>query len=188
MFTHHRSLHCRRPRLATLGLASLLLLGGALSTPAAFADDDHSSQEHKGASMLTIVAVGPNVARCGAFPANVELQFTGQGTDTGGGAFTSVASACQETATSRVFDLESVDTYALGGSILIRSEPFVLAPDPATCLATNDKPVKYTLPSGTGPFANATGSGTYHMYAHTPGCGGVVLPAFVAFKGKIKLF
>lgn len=164
----------------------MLLIGGVFTTPAVFADDEHGNQEHKGASMLNVVGVGPNIARCGAFPA-VELHFTGQGTDTGGGAFTSVASACQNTATNEVFDLQSVDTYVLtGDSITILSEPFILAPNPTTCLATNDKPVKYTLPGGTGAFANATGNGTYHIYVTDPTCSGVNLPALVAFEGKIE--
>lgn len=81
----------------------------------------------------------------------------------------------------------SVDTYLAGGSITILSEPFILAPSQAPCLATNDQPVKYTLPGGTGPFANATGKGTYHIYVTDAECSGTALPALVSFEGKIKL-
>jgi hypothetical protein len=136
--------------------------------------------------MLTVAGVAPNVARCGAFP-NVEVQFTGQGTDTGGGPFTSAASACQNIVTNEVFDLISVDTYWTGSSITILSEPFVLMLNPATCLATNSSPVKYTLPGGTGIFANSIGEGRYHIYVTDASCSGVTLPAQVAFEGKIKL-
>jgi hypothetical protein len=170
----------------TLGVSSALLVGTVIAAVPAFADSALGTQEHRGASMLNVVAVVPNPDRCGPFPPNVELQFTGEGTDTGGGPFTSVASACQDTATGAVFDLQSVDTYAAGGSITILSEPFILAPGGAPCLATNDKPVKYTLPGGTGAFAQATGEGTYNIYVTLPGCG-VGLPALVAFEGKIKL-
>lgn len=188
MILQHDQFTPHYPRLRTFGLAAMLLVSGVFATGTAFASGGHGNQVHKGASMLTIVAVGPNVARCGAFPDNVELHFEGQGTDTGGGAFTSVASACQNTTTSEVFDLQSVDTYVLtGDSITILSEPFILAPDPMTCLATNPKAVKYILPGGTGAFANATGYGTYHIYATDPACSGVNLPALVAFTGKIKL-
>jgi hypothetical protein len=166
----------------TLATAALVV-AGLLAAPPAFAD---GTQEHRGASMLTVVGVEANVARCGAFP-NVEVQFTGQGSDTGGGPFTSAASACQNLATNEVFDLISVDTYWTGDSITILSEPFVLVLNPATCLATNPSPVKYTLPGGTGIFANAIGQGKYHIYVTDAACSGVTLPAQVAFEGKIKL-
>jgi hypothetical protein len=86
-----------------------------------------------------------------------------------------------------VFDLISVDTYWTGSSITILSEPFVLMLNPATCLATNSSPVKYTLPGGTGIFANSIGEGRYHIYVTDASCSGVTLPAQVAFEGKIKL-
>ncbi len=176
----------QRGWLLTISAVLSLIMSATFFPNTAFAGNGNGNQEHKGASMLTIVSVMPNPARCGV--ANVELHFEGEGTDTGGGAFSSVASACQNPATNEVFDLESVDTYVLtGDSITILSDPFLLVPDPATCLATNDKPVPYTLPSGTGAFANATGQGVYHIYVTDPACSGVVLPALVAFNGKIKL-
>jgi hypothetical protein len=174
--------HIRHRRLLVHAAASVVV--GLLAAPLAFAD---GTQEHRGASMLTVAGVAPNIARCGAFPPNVEVQFTGQGTDTGGGPFTSAASACQNVVTNEVFDLISVDTYWTGDSITILSEPFVLVLNPATCLATNPSPVKYTLPGGTGIFANARGKGRYHIYVTDAGCSGVILPAQVAFEGKIKL-
>jgi hypothetical protein len=40
---------------------------------------------YKGGSSFNLAGAGPNVARCGAFPENVELSFTGSGIDTEGG-------------------------------------------------------------------------------------------------------
>src|SRR5262245_34419166 len=89
-----------RPRLMTVATAAVLLVAVLVAAAPAFAQ---ATREHRGASMLTVAGVAPNVSRCGAFPPNVEVQFTGQGTDTGGGPFTSAASACQNIVTNQVF-------------------------------------------------------------------------------------
>ncbi len=36
-----------------------------------------STAHYKGGSSFNLAGAGPNVARCGAFPENVELSFTG---------------------------------------------------------------------------------------------------------------
>jgi hypothetical protein len=61
---------------------------------------------YKGASAFDPAGAGPNVARCGVFPENIELSFTGQGVDTEGGFNTAVFSACANVTTNTVFDLE----------------------------------------------------------------------------------
>lgn len=107
--------------------------------------------------------------------------------DTIGGQFDVISSACQNTVTNEVFDLVAVDTYVLGGSVEISSAPFILVPNPETCISTNEQPVKYILTGGPGIFANAIGKGKYDIAVPDPACSGVVAPAIVWFKGKIKL-
>ncbi len=64
----------------------------------------------KGAETLNHVAAGPNLARCGAFPRNIEARFSGLGVDTEGGPYTVLASGCLDTEADLVFDLEATDT------------------------------------------------------------------------------
>ena len=121
--------------------------------------------------MLTPVNVGPNVARCGAFPANVEVTFTGSGIDTGGGIFTSAASSCTNTTTGLIFDLKSTDTYQNGDSILIETDPFTPVLNPATCVSANVQAVGFRVGGGTGAYAGATGQGQrdlYYRHIHLP--------------------
>ena len=73
--------------------------------------DDLTNPHYKGGSSFNLVGVGPNVARCGAFPDNIELSFSGSGIDTEGGYNTAVFSACTNTTTNLVFDLKAIDTY-----------------------------------------------------------------------------
>jgi hypothetical protein len=81
---------------------------------------------YKGESSFNLAGAGPNLARCGAFPENVELSFTGGGIDTEGGYNTAVFSACTNTTTNLVFDLKATDTYAgSGDSVFIEGDPFV---------------------------------------------------------------
>ena len=89
---------------------------------------------YKGGSAFNLVNAGPNVARCGAFPQNIELTFEGSGIDTEGGYNTAVFSACTNTTTNEVFDLRATDTYAqTGDQVFIEGDSFVLAPNPAIC-------------------------------------------------------
>src|SRR5688500_15281664 len=127
---------------ALLTLAGLVFTAsyfGGQSSSAATTPDDRVNPHWKGASMLTPVGAGPNVARCGAFPQNVEVTFTGSGIDTGGGIFTSAASSCTNTTTGLIFDLKSTDTYQNGDSILIETDPFTPVLNPATCVSSNEQ-------------------------------------------------
>src|ERR1044072_9772867 len=110
----------------------LITLAGLIitSSAAAVVVDDKVNPHYKGGSSFNLAGVGPNVARCGAFPENVELSFTGSGIDTEGGFNTAVFSACTNTTTNLVFDLKATDTYVqTGDQVFIEGDPFVLVPD-----------------------------------------------------------
>src|SRR6185503_18485036 len=123
--------------LTSLALAALMVVAGyALSgnSAAAALVDDKVNPHYKGGSSFTLAGAGPNVARCGAFPQNVQLSFTGSGIDTEGGYNTAVFSACTNTTTNLVFDLKATDTYAQSGDqVFIEGEPFVLEPNLDIC-------------------------------------------------------
>src|SRR5215217_9357417 len=142
--------------LTLITLAGLIIfagyVGGGNSSAAAL--EARVNPHYKGASAFNLAGVGPNVARCGAFPENIELSFTGQGIDTEGGYNTAVFSACTNTTTNEVFDLEATDTYAqTGDQVFIEGDSFVLSPDPATCMATNAHAVPFRVAGGTGGHA-----------------------------------
>ena len=100
--------------------------------------DQYVNPDYKGGSSFNFVGAGPNVARCGAFPENIELNFEGSGIDTEGGFNTAVFSACTNTTTNLVFDLKATDTYVQSGDqVFIEGDPFVLAPIPAPKNALN---------------------------------------------------
>ena len=108
--------------LTLITLAALIVTSSA----AAVVLDDKVNPHYKGGSSFNLAGAGPNVARCGAFPENVELSFTGAGTDTEGGYNTAVFSACTNTTTNEVFDLKATDTYAgSGDSVFIEGDRFV---------------------------------------------------------------
>jgi hypothetical protein len=146
-------------------------------------DDDDDGPGYKGTANLSIVSVGPNVARCGNAP-NIELIFEGSGLDTAGGITSVESSACQNPTTGEVFDLVAVDTYATG-SLEIVSEDFFLVFDPQTCVSTNIDRVKFDVGGGTGAFAGVTGGGTYDIAIDDPACSGEVVPASVWFHGDL---
>lgn len=176
--------------LALLTLAGLAFLasyfGGQTSRAAALLGD--SVNPHwKGASQLTPVSVAPNPARCGAFPENIEITFTGSGIDTGGGIFISAASTCTNTTTGLIFDLKSTDTYVTGDAVFIETDPFTPVLDPATCVSTNTQAVKFRVAGGTGVYAGATGQGRFHLASNEPTCNGIAAPARVSFEGVLKL-
>lgn len=173
-----------RLTLTLLTFASLLLLAG--QAPAAAADD-HVNPHYKGGSAFNLVNVGPNVARCGAFPENIELSFEGSGIDTEGGYNTAVFSACTNTTTNLVFDLRATDTYAAtGDQVFIEGDSFVLVPNPAICAASNAHGVPFRVAGGTGKYANATGNGRFNLYSNLTPCNGLVLPSHVSFEGVIR--
>jgi len=70
---------------------ALITLAGLIGTSAAAPVlDDKVNPHYKGGSSFNLAGAGPNLARCGAFPENVELSFPGGGIDTEGGYNTAV--------------------------------------------------------------------------------------------------
>ena len=149
--------------------------------------DNRVNPHWKGASSLTPVNVAPNPARCGAFPENIEVTFTGSGIDTGGGIFTSAASACTNTTNGLIFDLKSTDTYHSGGSVFIETDPFTPVLNPTTCVSTNSQAVGFRVAGGTGPYTGATGQGRFHLASNDIACNGLAAPSRVSFEGVLQL-
>jgi len=146
------------------------------------------NNDYRGASSFDFAGAGPNVARCGAFPENVELSFTGAGVDTEGGYNTAVFSACTNTTTNLVFDLKATDTYAQSGDqVFIEGDPFVLEPNLDICAASNARGVKFRVAGGTGGHAGATGHGRFDIYSNLTPCNGLVVAAHVSFEGVIEV-
>jgi hypothetical protein len=179
--------------MKTLLTVTLLTLAGLVTLAAqvrggssAAAADDHVNPHYKGGSTFSLVGAGPNVARCGAFPENVELSFTGSGIDTEGGYNTAVFSACTNTTTNIVSDLHATDTYVqTGEQVFIEGDPFVLAPNPAICAAANAQGVPFRVAGGTGRYAGATGHGRFHIASNLTPCNGQTPPAQVWFEGVL---
>jgi hypothetical protein len=177
-----------RLTITLLTLAGLLMLAGQLRGGSSSAvEGNNVNPNYKGGSTFDLVGAGPNVARCGAFPQNIELNFTGSGIDTEGGYNTAVFSACTDTTTNLVFDLKATDTYLqTGDQVFIEGDPFVLEPNPANCAASNAHGVPFRVAGGTGGHAGATGHGRFHITSNLTPCNGQVVPAHVWFDGVIK--
>jgi hypothetical protein len=175
--------------LTSLAFAALILLGGYVlsgNSAAAALVDDRVNSDYRGGSSFNLAGVGPNVARCGAFPENIELSFTGSGIDTEGGYNTAVFSACTNTTTNRVFDLKATDTYAQSGDqVFIEADSFVQVVNPATCTATNEHAVPFRVAGGTGGHAGATGQGHFNITSNLTPCNGLTVPAQVTFQGVL---
>lgn len=170
-----------------LTLAGLMILAGQLRGGSSSAVGNNVNPDYRGGSSFDLVGAGPNVARCGAFPQNVELSFTGSGIDTEGGYNTAVFSACTDTTTNLVFDLKATDTYLQSGDqVFIEGDPFVLVPNLANCAASNTHGVPFRVAGGTGGHAGATGHGRFHITSNLTPCNGQVLPSHVWFDGVIK--
>jgi hypothetical protein len=171
-----------------LTLAGLMILTGQLPAgSSAAAVDDHVNPHYKGGSTFYLANARPNVARCGAFPENIELTFTGSGIDTEGGYNTAVFSACTNTTTNEVSNLRATDTYAqTGDQVNIEGDSFVLAPNPAICAAANAHGVPFRVNGGTGKYAGATGNGRFNIFSNLTPCNGQVLPSHVSFEGVIR--
>lgn len=176
--------------LVVITLAALLVIGGQIrgrSSNAAAPPDNLTNPDYKGGSTFNLTGAGPNVPRCGPFPDNIELSFTGSGIDTEGGYNTAVFSACTNTTTNLVFDLKAIDTYVgSGDQVFIEGDPFVQTVNPDTCVATNEHGVKFRVAGGTGGHAGATGNGKFHITSNVTPCNGLVLPAQVWFEGVIR--
>lgn len=178
-----------RLTLMLLTLTGLMILVGQLrGGGSADAAGKNVNPDYRGGSTFDLVGAGPNVARCGAFPQNVELSFTGSGIDTEGGYNTAVFSACTDTATNLVFDLKATDTYPqTGDQVFIEGDPFVLEPNLANCAASNAHGVPFRVAGGTGGHAGATGHGRFHITSNLTPCNGQTVPAHVWFDGVIKV-
>jgi hypothetical protein len=172
-----------------LTFTGLMIFAGQLRGGSSAAmGNDYVNPDYKGGSAFNLVSAGPNVARCGAFPENVELSFTGSGIDTEGGYNTAVFSACTNTITNLVFDLKAIDTYVqTGDQVFIEGDAFVLAPNPAICAAANAHGVPFRVAGGTGGHAGATGHGRFHIASNLTPCNGQTPPAQVWFDGVIKV-
>ena len=175
-------------KLMLIALAALTVLAGFVggTNSEAAAMDDLMNPHYKGGSSFNFVGAAPNVARCGAFPENVELSFEGGGTDTEGGLNTAVFSACTNTTTNLVFDLKATDTYLDGDSVFIEGDSFVQVVNPANCVGSNSHGVNFRVAGGTGKYAGATGNGQFHIASNLAPCNGQVAPAQVWFQGWIK--
>ena len=176
--------------LTLITLAGLIVFAGYIrgGNSAAAALEGRVNPHYKGASAFNLAGAGPNVARCGAFPENIELSFTGQGIDTEGGLNTAVFSACTNTTTNEVFDLKATDTYVgSGDQVFIEADSFVQAIDPANCTATTAHSVPFRVAGGTGGHAGATGQGRFNLYSNLTPCNVQTPPAFVSFEGMIQV-
>lgn len=181
-----------RTKLTVMLMTLVIAIGGNVlggSSAAAPLSGHHQvNNDYRGGSSFDFVGAGPNVARCGAFPQNVELSFTGRGIDTEGGYNTAVFSACTNTTTNLVFDLKATDTYAqTGDQVFIEGDPFVLEPNLDICAATNARGVKFRVAGGTGGHAGATGHGRFDIYSNLTPCNGLTVAAHVSFEGVIKV-
>ena len=176
--------------LTLITLAGLIVFAGYVrggnSSAAALAT--RVNPHYKGASAFNPAGAGPNVARCGAFPENIELSFTGQGIDTEGGLNTAVFSACANMTTNVVSDLKATDTYVgSGDQVFIEADSFVQAIDPVNCTATTAHAVPFRVAGGTGGHAGASGQGRFNLYSNLTPCNGQTPPAFVSFEGMIQV-
>lgn len=172
-----------------LTITGLMILAGQVrGVSSAAPGDKYVNRDYKGGSTFNLVSAGPNVARCGPFPQNIELNFEGSGIDTEGGYNTAVFSACTDTTTNLVFDLKATDTYVqTGDQVFIEGDPFVLAPNPSICAASNADGVPFRITGGTGGRAGAKGHGHFHITSNLTPCNGQTPPAQVWFDGVFKV-
>ena len=174
--------------LAIVGLTSLAGYFGGSTSKAAAMLEPRTNADWKGAESFSLTGAGPNVARCGAFPENVELSFSGSGIDTQGGLFNVTASACTNTVTNEIFNLQATDTYVQSGDqVFIEADSFVQLINPANCVAANSHAVMGRVTGGTGGHAGATGQARFHFANNLTPCNGQNVPAHVWFEGVVML-
>lgn len=176
--------------LTLITLAAMISLVGLVygtSSNAAAAPAGSVNVHWKGFASFSPTGAGPNVARCGEFPENVEVTFAGSGIDNEGGILTNSVSACLNTTTNEVRDLKATDTFTqTGDQIFIESDPFVQVIDPSNCVVTNSHAIGFRVAGGTGKYAGASGHGRYQITGnHTP-CNGVTVPNTVWFEGVFQ--
>ena len=173
--------------ITLVGLTSLAVYAGGGTSKAAMLDG-RVNADWRGTESFSLTNAGPNVARCGAFPENIELSFSGAGIDTEGGVFNVTASACTNTTTNEIFDLKATDTYAQSGDqVFIEADSFVQVINPANCVATNSHAVMGRIAGGTGGHAGATGHARFHFVNNLTPCNGQNVPAHVWFDGIAML-
>ena len=162
-------------------VASTLILASVGDTRAAAAADPW-----KGAETLNPISVAPNLARCGAFPRNLEARLAGTGIDTNGGPYVVTASGCLDTRANVLFDLKATDTYLRSREALfIAPDDLTLDVDPQTCVGANREPAGFEVAGGTGRYSQARGAGTYTLVMTMPGCLGPQAPAQIWFTGVL---
>jgi len=173
--------------IAIVGLTSLVSYSNTGTSKAAMMEQ-RTNSDWKGTESFSLTSAGPNVARCGAFPENIELTFSGSGIDTEGGLFNVNASACTNTTTNEIFDLKATDTYLQSGDqVFIEADSFVQVINPANCVATNSHAVMGRVAGGTGGHAGATGHARFHFANNLTPCNGQNAPAHVWFEGVAML-
>jgi hypothetical protein len=172
--------------LAIVGLTSLAgYVNGGTSKAAVPAGGVNA--KWKGIERFGLTNAGPNVARCGAFPQNVELTFSGSGIDTEGGVFNVSASACTNTTTNEIFDLKATDTFvASGDQLFVEADSFTQIINPENCVATNSHAVTGRVAGGTGAYAGATGQARFHFANNVTPCNGQTADAHVWFEGVVR--
>jgi hypothetical protein len=161
----------------------------AATVPITQALSAQAREAWKGADSMTPIAIGPDISRCGPAPASLRAQFAGTGIDNTGGPYTVTASGCLNTETQRVSQLRATDTYIRSGdSVDIATDDFTLAVNPDTCVATNERPVRFTVAGGSGSLEDAGGQGRFHFAMPYPLCAGVTPPltAYVWFEGTFQ--
>lgn len=170
--------------ITLVGLISAAGLVFGTSSNAAAMANGSVNVHWKGYASFSPTGAGPNVARCGAFPENVEVTFAGSGIDNEGGILTNSVSACVNNTTQIVSDLKATDTFTqTGDQIFIESDPFVQEVNPTNCVVSTSHAIGFRVAGGTGKYAGATGQGRYEIAGnHTP-CNGVTIPNTVWFEG-----
>lgn len=174
--------------LMLLAIVGLTSLAGYVSsgTSKAAAPEHGVNAKWKGIESFGLTNSGPNVARCGAFPENVELTFSGSGIDTEGGVFNVSASACTNTTTNEIFDLKATDTYVQSGDqLFIEADSFVQVVNSANCVATNSHAVTGRIAGGTGAYAGVKGHARFHFANNVTPCNGQNADAHVWFEGVV---
>lgn len=170
--------------IALVGLTSLVSYSTGGTSKAA--TEDRLNADWKGTESFSLTGAGPNVARCGAFPENIELTFSGSGIDTEGGLFNVTASGCTNTTTNQIFDLKATDTYVQSGDqVFIEADAFTQIINPANCVASNGHPVTGRVAGGTGGHSGASGNARFHFANNLTPCNGQNEPAYVWFEGVI---
>lgn len=177
-------------KLMLIALVGLVSLAGYLSggTSKAAMLSGGTNADWRGTESFGLTNAGPNVARCGSFPENIELSFSGSGIDTEGGVFNVTASACTNTTTNEIFDLKATDSYVQSGDqVFIEADSFVQVINPANCTATNSHAVTGRVAGGTGGHAGATGHARFHFVNNLTPCNGQTVDAHVWFDGVLML-